>query len=399
MTGHGFRAVASSRGFGPWAVATVGARLPIAMAPLALVLAAEAATGSYGFGGILVAAHTVGEIIGSPIMGRLADRRPSRLLLTAVLLAQGVGFGVLAWALTGAFPQWCAVLLVAVVGVVAAGVPGALRSRLTRMVPERSTQPALSIDSAINQVCWGAAPVIVTAVAASAPTQVLVVVAAPAVASCLACLIIPSRPAEPRSPSSGPTITDTVRTLSDVLVGTILMRVALGVMAVAAVPAFTALNHPTVAGLALGAYAVATGIGALALGSTRHPCVDPARRAHRTLVLLALALTPAVLFAHNVVGLVAVFVFVGLIEGPTVVALSVAVQQRTPPEVRATAFSVQYAALGVGFALGSISLGPLLTVMSPAAAMTCIGFVILVGALILSRWKYRSPHVSRRQEQ
>lgn len=330
MAAHQFREVASSRGFWAWAVATMGARLPIAMAPLALVLAAEASTGSYGFGGIVVAAHTIGEIVGSPIMGRIADRLPARSVLVVTLTAQAVGFVALAWILTGALPQWCAVLLAAAVGMVAAGVPGALRSRLMRMVPDRAAAAALSVDSAVNQVCWGAAPVIVTAVAvaAVAPAQVLLLVAGPAVLSAGACLLMPKISAAAQSSTAGATVAGTVRSLSDVLAATVLLRMALGVLAVAAVPTFTAADHAAVAGLALGAYAVATGVGAITLGSARQPDVDAARGASRSLVLLALALSPAALVADSVIGLVAVFVVVGFIEGPTAVALSLAVQQR-----------------------------------------------------------------------
>lgn len=389
MAAHQFKEVASSQGFWAWAVATVGARLPIAMAPLALVLAAEASTGSYGFGGIVVAAHTIGEIVGSPIMGRIADRLPARSVLVVTLTAQAVGFVALAGILTGALPQWCAVLLAAAVGMVAAGVPGALRSRLMRMVPDRAAAAALSVDSAVNQVCWGAAPVIVTAVAAVAPDQVLLLVAGPAILSAGACLLMPKISTAPQSSTAGATVAGTVRSLSDVLAATVLLRMALGVLAVAAVPAFTAADHTAVAGLALGAYAVATGVGAITLGSARQPDVDAARGASRSLVLLALALSPAALVADSVIGLVAVFVVVGFIEGPTAVALSLAVQQRIAPDSRATAFSVQYAALGVGFALGSIALGPLLTATSPADAITCIGFTIVVGAFALVRWQHR----------
>ncbi|MBY6540300.1 hypothetical protein HQ325_16625 [Rhodococcus sp. BP-349] len=59
-------------------------------------------------------------------------------------------------------------------------------------------------------------------------------------------------------------------------------------------------------------------------------------------------------------------------------------QRSVPTKRRATAFSVRYAALGVGFAVGSLAAGPLLRVSSPAGAISWIGGGILTGALGLA---------------
>ncbi|WP_328811840.1 MFS transporter [Rhodococcus sp. NBC_00294] len=380
--------VIRTRGFLPWVLATIGARLPIAMTPLALVVVAEHTTGSYGVGGALVAAHTVGEIAGSPLMGRVADLWPSRWNLAAVLILQGAGFAVLSWALTSEQPLAASMTLALAIGVIAAGVPGALRSRLTQMVPHPTVVTALSIDSAINQVCWGVAPVVVALVAVTTfPSAALLLVAAPPLLAGVTCLALPESRSEPEVAAGG--VVSLARMLRTTLVLTVILRLALGILAVAAIPAFTAVGHAGLAGLALGMYAAATGIGAVTIGARRPAQRDAQRDAALLLALLAAVLVPAVLLADSVVGLIVVFTLAGFVEGPTVVALSVHIQDSVPVPWRATGFSMQYAALGVGFALGSLALGPLLDVTSAAGAVSVIGTLMFVCAAAVALLRRR----------
>ncbi|MDJ0362544.1 MFS transporter [Rhodococcus sp. H29-C3] len=387
--------VIRARGFSAWLLATIGARLPIAMAPLALVVVAEQATGSYGFGGALVAAHTVGEIAGSPPMGRLADLWPSRWNLAAVLVLQGAGFAALSWSLTMEHPQWLPVVLAVAVGVIAAGVPGALRSRLTQMVPAPAVIKALSIDSAINQICWAVAPVVVALLAVTAFSSIaLLIVAVSPLLAVLACIALPESGSAPETAAGG--FVSLARLLRTTLVLTIVLRLALGILAVAAIPVFTDADHAGLAGLALGLYAAATGTGAVTLGARRPLHRDAQRDVALLLALLAAVLIPTLLLAYSVVGLLVVFVLAGFVEGPTVVALSVHIQDSVPVPWRATGFSVQYAALGVGFALGSLALGPLLDVTSPAGAVSAVGAVMFVSACTVALLRGREITRSQR---
>ncbi|MET7439456.1 MFS transporter, partial [Streptomyces sp. NPDC005568] len=52
-----------------WAVVAVAARLPVAMAPLALVFLVRERPGGYALGAVLAAAYVVGEITGAPLLG------------------------------------------------------------------------------------------------------------------------------------------------------------------------------------------------------------------------------------------------------------------------------------------------------------------------------------------
>ena len=66
--------------------AAVLARLPIAMAPLGLVLLVRAERGSYSLAGIVAGAFAVGIAFGSPLWGRALDRygQPRVVLLSAL---------------------------------------------------------------------------------------------------------------------------------------------------------------------------------------------------------------------------------------------------------------------------------------------------------------------------
>ncbi|MGW2306401.1 hypothetical protein ACWCO6_35810, partial [Streptomyces sp. NPDC001809] len=70
-----YRAVLAGTGNRTWYTAAALVRAPVVMAPLALVLLGHA-TSSFAVGGLLAAAHALGEAAGAPLMGRRFDTRP-----------------------------------------------------------------------------------------------------------------------------------------------------------------------------------------------------------------------------------------------------------------------------------------------------------------------------------
>src|SRR5215471_1868688 len=69
-----FRALLARPHVRPVAAASVIARLPKGMMPLATVLVLHQSTGSYAIAGIAVAATALGDAASAPAQGRLADR-------------------------------------------------------------------------------------------------------------------------------------------------------------------------------------------------------------------------------------------------------------------------------------------------------------------------------------
>ncbi|MEV5905291.1 MFS transporter, partial [Streptomyces sp. NPDC052127] len=82
-----------------WCCTAVGARMPVAMAPLALVFLVRERPGGYTLGAILAAAYVLGEIVGAPVLGMRL--RPGR---ARVQLAVGLAAGTVGFAGLGAFP-------------------------------------------------------------------------------------------------------------------------------------------------------------------------------------------------------------------------------------------------------------------------------------------------------
>ncbi|MDX6364560.1 MAG: hypothetical protein QOC85_3570, partial [Streptomyces sp.] len=107
-----------------WAVVAVGARLPVAMAPLALVFLVRERPGGYALGAILAAAYVIGEIVGAPLLGMRMRPERARTQMAAGLAAGAVGFAGL-----GAFPGAHAMVLGAfafLAGAAPAATPGGL---------------------------------------------------------------------------------------------------------------------------------------------------------------------------------------------------------------------------------------------------------------------------------
>ena len=84
------------------------------------------------------------------------------------------------------------VVLVALAGAVPAGAPGGLRSMLTHLVDRAVLPRALSLDTVLNQVCWGLGPVLVgVTVAAVSPATGVGLIAVPAAIAAVVALRLP----------------------------------------------------------------------------------------------------------------------------------------------------------------------------------------------------------------
>src|SRR5688500_7946700 len=82
-----YRAALTTPGMRGPVVASLLARLPIAMVGLSLLLYVQRETGSFAAAGLVSASSLVGVAVGSIVQGRLMDRHgPTRPLLVAVAL-------------------------------------------------------------------------------------------------------------------------------------------------------------------------------------------------------------------------------------------------------------------------------------------------------------------------
>jgi predicted MFS family arabinose efflux permease len=134
--------------------------LPFGMLPLALVLFARDATGSYAKAGIVVAAANLGRAVLSPGRGRSVDRRgPAR-----VLPALGVAYVASMAAFVGAASAGAGVVVLSLLAIAVGATPppvnATLRSVWTPLIPEGEMQTAYSVHTLIQECSFLVSPLL-----------------------------------------------------------------------------------------------------------------------------------------------------------------------------------------------------------------------------------------------
>jgi len=181
-----------------WTLAVAGTRLPIAMAPLALVYIGHVATGSYGVGSVMASAYSFAEAFSAPGTARLLSRS-GRDLRRGVALVLGVGaLFMLALALFSQLkaPAVLLVVLAALSGGIPSSAQGGMRAMLQQLVPERLREKAFALDATLLEVQWAAAPALVAlTVSLGAAPLAVVIMALAAVISGGLVFTLPATPA------------------------------------------------------------------------------------------------------------------------------------------------------------------------------------------------------------
>ncbi|GIF36615.1 MFS transporter [Actinoplanes xinjiangensis] len=149
-------------------------RLPMAAAPLALLLYAREVHG-LTLAGLVVAAYTAGMAISAPLLARIVDRWRQPPVLWASALLSGAGFAVVA-ASGHRIP-------VMVAGAVVAGfgtppLEACLRALWPALVPGEHVVAAYSLDLAVQEVIYVTGPLVtLAAVGLAGPAAGLLVMA------------------------------------------------------------------------------------------------------------------------------------------------------------------------------------------------------------------------------
>jgi MFS family permease len=138
------------------------ARLPLTMAPLALLLMSQQKTGSYHWAGLVCGAYAVSVAVAAPVLGRLVDRHgQARVLLGAGFVHAGA---MVSAAVAAGAGQRVLVLLAAVVaGMSLPPVTACMRVLWTRLLPdEDSRQAGFAIDGVIVEIAELGGPLLVS---------------------------------------------------------------------------------------------------------------------------------------------------------------------------------------------------------------------------------------------
>lgn len=378
-----YRAALTTPGMRGPVVASLLARLPIAMVGLSLLLYVERTTGSFAVAGMVSAAALTGVALGSVVQGRLMDRfGPTRPLLGVTgLFAFFVTVSVLA--VEAGASVFVLVPLALGVGATEPMVGSASRALWERMVPAGPTRMAGYAYEAISMEVFFilgpglaglllAAPWAGTGVVVGA---VLMVVGAlwfafNAVVRAWGPVVQAPRPLLGAFAYPG------MRTVALAALG---FGVTIGFVEVA-VPAFAkAVGQPSMGGLMLSLWSISSVVFGVLYGMRPWP-----RPMHLRLpVLLGGFALLAFLLAipATLIGLGVALFFVGTLITPQSTAHSAAIEQVTPNGMAAEAFGWVITSVTIGLAIGQGLSGQLIEHFGTRPAFVASGVAGLLIAL------------------
>ncbi|MDX2678903.1 MFS transporter [Streptomyces soliscabiei] len=373
-----------------WACTAVGARMPVAMAPLALVFLVRERPGGYSLGAMLAAAYVIGEIVGAPVLGMRLRHERARLHLAAGLACGAVGFAGLG-AIPGAHP---AVLggFALVAGAAPAAATGGLRTLLTTLVPERSAAQALSVESMLTAGVWAASPAAVAGLALGVAPRVPLLLAAALMASSVAGLwFLPAAWGADHHGGGGARL----RVLAGAWPVYVTGAASLALLGLAELVLPALLEQRGVgvgwSGPLLTGMAVGGGLGGFVYGLRTWPGLLRTR----SMVLMvgtSVCVTLAALIP-GAVGIAAALAVGGTLQTGAMLTRNLSLREALPAGALAAGYSVMYAAAGAGYAATGSLAGALLQVVAPSTAM--LAGVVLTLALTVLGWWGEIRHADR----
>ncbi|WP_020664166.1 MFS transporter [Amycolatopsis benzoatilytica] len=370
-------------------IASVLARLPIAMIGISALLYVQRETGSFAAAGLVSASSLAGVSVGAVVQGRLIDRfGPTRpLLVTAVLFA--LSMASLAVAIEAHAATFALVALAAATGLSEPMVGSASRALWTKLLPEGSARNAAFSYEAISMEVFfilgpGIAGLLITA---PWPGTGMVAGALAMVTGAVLFALSPTVRAwgpapKTNAPLLGALASPGMRTLALAALG---FGVVIGFVEVAVPAAATESGHASLSGLLLSAWSLSS--VAFGVAYSLHPW--PRRLGLRLPVLLggfgalvALLALPSTLWALALLMLLA-----GAMITPQSTTHSAAIEVVAPRGTAAEAFGWVLTAVTLGLAAGQSVSGYLVEHSGTAAAFLAAGVagVVLAGVVWLLR--------------
>ncbi|MFE5965871.1 MFS transporter [Streptomyces sp. NPDC056463] len=354
-----------------WSAVAVAARMPVAMAPLALVFLVRERPGGYTLGAVLAAAYVLGEIVAAPVLGIRMNAERARPHLAA-----GLAVGALAFAGLGLGPAGTGhpALLGALAFLAGAGpgaAPGGMRALLTGMVPEKAVTQALSMESVLTFAIWAAAPALATGLALGAGPGVPLLLAGGLMGASVAGLWAlpvgwntagdadgPGEPMRRVLVRAWPVYVTGAASLTLLALAELILPALLEQRGVA-----IGWAGPLLAGLSIG-----SAVGAFVYG-LRGGWPGPLPVQSLVLILGVSAGVVLVAVLPWAGAIAPALVLAGLLQAPAMLSRNLALRQILPPNALAAGYSVMYAAVGAGYAASGSLAGGLLQVVPPSSAI------------------------------
>jgi MFS family permease len=160
-------------------LASVVGRLPISMAPLAVVLLVQQVRGSYAAAGVVTAVYALGATLGTPLLGRLVDRVGQPWVIGPAGLVSASFLAALA--LTAAAGESDAVLvpLAGAAGLAAPPLAAVMRGAWRVALPgEQDRRAAYALDAVAIEFVFVVGPLLVGLLLVTTPAAVPLLVTA-----------------------------------------------------------------------------------------------------------------------------------------------------------------------------------------------------------------------------
>ncbi|GAA4920014.1 MFS transporter [Streptomonospora salina] len=362
----------------------IAGRLPNGMAVLALTLLFRHEGVDFGAVGILIAVYGVGTAVGGPVLGRIVDFYGQPLVLVTSGAVSAGAF--LALALAPGAPLAATLPLTAVAGALTPPLESCLRSVWPTLVTgEQERETAYSLDAALQELIFVAAPLLVSAVAALfLPMHAVVATALITLAG--AAVFAALRPVRrwrpvPRTANwLGPLMEPQVRR---VLVCFVFVGAALGALAVGAVAYSEQAGDRDVSGLLLSANGFGALVGGLTYGTVRIP-LPPARRFRVLLAGLALGYLPLLLMPGPAL-MTVLAALSGLFLAPALACTFLLLGRLAPQGTTTEAFSWLISVFMCGSALGTAAAGAAADAAGALGVFAVTGAVTVTAALLSLR--------------
>jgi len=369
----------AQRGAVPLALACVLGWLSFASLALAVVLAVQQRTGSFGTAGAAVGAFAGAAGALAPLRGALVDRYRGRAL---AVFASGysLSMGALVVGLSGGWSASMLVLSAAAAGLLAPPLIAAARALWPKVAGPDLVRAGHALNALLGDVSAVLGPAAAGALAAGlGPTTALALLA---FGPPLGCVLVArlgggGRPPDDAAPRIGPVRTSAgLRTL---LIAGVPLGVALGALDVAAPALADTESHAELAALPLAAFAAGSVVASLWAGqSTRAGA--PARRYVAGYLALAVTLTLCLL-GPSLTSLSLVLIAAGASFGLVNVAMFELLDVVVPDRHAVEALTWVTTAEGVGLAVGATLAGAIAG-RSPDGALTILALAPAVAAAL-----------------
>lgn len=174
--GSGVRAYGRLLSYGPASrpfLAAVIARLPIAMAPLGILLLVERERGTYSLAGFVTGAFALGSAVGMPLWGRLMDRWGQPRVLVPTAVTSGAFLAALAIATVAGASSAVLLLLSLGAGLAFPPMSAAMRAAWRTIFPGRaSRRVAFALDGTSVELIFVGGPLLLSLLLVLTPSGV-----------------------------------------------------------------------------------------------------------------------------------------------------------------------------------------------------------------------------------